>query len=477
MATVRDFQVNNGLEVNLNANVANAVSASDFIQSNPERAYAPTVVFDFSKSQQLDPRITFVRASNATYTAANGLIASVGNDVPRFQFENGMNQGLFIETQRQNLVKYSNDFFTGLNTNVVSGSYVFYDGSIGLRQGGLGMVLNQDYAVSIYIKINAQSNQNIGVNIGDNTANSYNANTAPIGQWVRVSGICRLGPSGDIFDIRVNTPKIGIASVQVWFGNPANTGFVTQNYGIAPNGLRESTRVNWTSTDNTLFDMELWGGQVEAGTYVTSYIPTTSFAATRMYDFAYITDPITTIKMNPKQGAFLFVGKTYKAHNANNVSYDIGTTGLMLQDSNFGTQNNYAVMVVRDDTTGQLYSNHITQVGSTYTQTSVGGGSNFFFTNTEIRCVANYTYTSAVKQYNIAGSSNGVSNTSASQSFVTTATSASPALTVSVPFPSSYLVFGQNYGFGNRMWGGPIKKVAYYNRTLSNNEIITLTTI
>ena len=464
MAIVRDFQVNNGLEVNLNANVVNAVSASDFIQSNPERAYSPTVVFDFSKSERLDPRITFIRASSATYTAANGLIASVGNNVPRFQFENGQNQGLFVESQRTNISKYSNDFFSSISNQFVPGSYTFFDSSLGLRQSSLGMVANQDYAVSVYIKINAQSNQTIGVNIGDFDANTFNANTAPVGQWVRYTGIRRLGPSGDILDIRINNPKLGTTN-QIW-PDPSTIGVVTRNFGIAPNGQRESTRVNWTATDNTLFDMEVWGTQVELGSYVTSFIPTGATSATRFTDAAYVDNLTNTLNLNPYQGAFLFVGTTNKRYNANTPSFDQGTCGLLLQDSNFGLQNNYFSVVFRDDVASAVFTQHVTISSNGVSFNSTGGGSNFFFTNTEIRSVTSYTYTSSTKQLNVAASSNGVSNTTPNANFST-----------AFPFPSRYLVFGQYYAPGNRTWNGTIKKVAYYNRVFSNNEVITLTTI
>ena len=464
MATVRDFQVNNGLEVNLNANVVSTLSASDFIQSNPERPYAPTVVFDFSKSQTLDPRITFIRASNATYTTANGLIATAGNNVPRFQFENGQNQGLLIESQRTNLYKYSTDIFSATSDQRVSGSYMFYDGSIGIRQVSLGTVANQDYAQSVYVKVNTQSDQVIIFDVGDGNAGALNANAATIGQWTRLTNIARQGVNGDFFDMRVNNPKIPLVVNQVWYGVSAY--FATQNYGIAPNGKRESTRISWTCTDNTLFDMEIWGFQVEAGSYVTSFIPTTTTSVTRVYDLAYVENAKTVLKLNPVQGAFLFVGKTYKQHNANTPSYDVGTCGLMLQDANFGTQNNYFSIVYRDDTINQLSITHTSTLPGVFTGTSTGGGSNFLYPNTEVRAVASYQYTSTVKQYSIAGSSNGVSNTSSAANFITG---------VSPPF--NYLVFGQNYGFNNRMWHGTIKKVAYYPRALSNSEVISLTTI
>ena len=108
MATIRDFQVNNGLEVNLNANVANVVTASDyFVNSNMPTAL-PSLLVDFRTSSQLDSRITLQRSSNATYLSANGLILTANNNQPRFAYSNGANQGLLIEEPRTNLYPFGN---------------------------------------------------------------------------------------------------------------------------------------------------------------------------------------------------------------------------------------------------------------------------------------------------------------------------------------------------------------------------------
>ena len=474
MATIRPFQVNNGLEVNLNANVANALSASDFIQNNPERAYAPTVVFDFAKTERLDPRVTFTRASNATYTAANTLIATANNNIPRFQYENGVCQGLFIELQRTNLYKYSTDIFTAVDSVRMPGSYMFFDGSVGIRQTGLGTVANIDYAQSIYIKINSQSNQTFLLDIGDGVGITYNANALSVGVWTRLTNIARQGVSGDFFDLRINGTKLGLSSNIVW-GSSSASGIATQNYGIAPNGKIESTRISWACTDNTTFDVELWGFQVEAGvgggsSYITSFIPTGASSATRIHDQAFVNNANNVLSLNSSQGAFLFVGKTYKTYSANTPSFDQGTAALVLQNSDYGTQNNYFNPVTLSEVTNTLYCGHTgIAPNNAFVGTSISAGANFLYPNNEVRAVGSYVYTDAVKQYNVAGSSNGVFVASSSQNFVTTL---APPI-----FPDRYLVFGQNYAQNNRMWNGPIKKVAYFNRALSNNEVLSLTTI
>ena len=86
-----------------------------------------------------------------------------------------------------------------------------------------------------------------------------------------------------------------------------------------------------------------------------------------------------------------------------------------------------------------------------------------------MRAVGSYVYTDALKRYNLAASSNGNFVASSSQDFLT---NLAPPI-----FPSRYLIIGHLYAPNNRVWNGPIKRVAYYNRALSNNEVLALTTI
>ena len=75
---------------------------------------SPTLTLDFINSGQLDPRITFVRTGSRTRMNENGLVESVGADIPRFEhrYEDGVvkPQGLLLEEAKQQYVPNSNDF-------------------------------------------------------------------------------------------------------------------------------------------------------------------------------------------------------------------------------------------------------------------------------------------------------------------------------------------------------------------------------
>ena len=67
----------------------------------------PAIVLDFQKSRKMDPRVTFSRASTATYTKS-GLIVTADTDAPRLTPE-----GLLVEESRTNLVEDSKCTDTG----------------------------------------------------------------------------------------------------------------------------------------------------------------------------------------------------------------------------------------------------------------------------------------------------------------------------------------------------------------------------
>jgi hypothetical protein len=91
---------------------------------------------DFANSRVVDSRITFVRASAATVTDANGVLQTVRDNKPRIDFDasTGECRGLLIEEQRTNLLTYSNNpnlFFNGGAAAVNFSNVISPDGNMG----------------------------------------------------------------------------------------------------------------------------------------------------------------------------------------------------------------------------------------------------------------------------------------------------------------------------------------------------------
>ena len=72
----------------------------------------PSLRLDFANARALDPRITFTRASVATYVGKDGLIKTAGEDEARFDHDptTGESLGLLIEESRTNLLPQSQQY-------------------------------------------------------------------------------------------------------------------------------------------------------------------------------------------------------------------------------------------------------------------------------------------------------------------------------------------------------------------------------
>lgn len=279
MATVRPFQVNNGLEVSLNANVGTTVTAADFIGNATAPVNPPSLVFDFAKGQQLDPKISFVRSSGATYTAANGRITTANSNVPRFEFSNGVCRGLLIEDQRTNIYRDSfitnisfNTFNlsivgnttspTGANTAIVVNNSI--DSASILTPSRDAYLKNTVYTRSVYVKPISGSNNIYWQSIVNSTyysVSSFNFDTgvASVDANARVS-MTRVGDGWWRCAHTFKTdPTADLIGDSIFIGGYGTTSIPTQ--------------------------MSIWGWQSEVGTEPTSLIETPPLSsATRASD-------------------------------------------------------------------------------------------------------------------------------------------------------------------------------------------------
>ena len=253
----------------------------------------PTLNLDFAKTKVLDPRVTFTRASTATFVGANGLIQTAASGASRFDHDpaTGESLGLLVEEARTNTQTYSEQFdnaaWTKTGTTVTANAVTAPDGT-----------LTADKLVN-------------DSSTGTHIASGQGVTFAPLTSGATFTCYFKAAELSQIAIGYTNTYVIFNLATGTVFSTVNSFGFtVTSSIQSFPNGwYRCSITVNtggsafnpsvtiWTAdnsgnisyTGNGTSGIYVWGAQVEAGAYPTSYIPTTSATVTRAADVASMT--------------------------------------------------------------------------------------------------------------------------------------------------------------------------------------------
>ena len=233
--------------------------------------------------------ITFTRASSATFTGSNGLIQSATTNTPRFDYDpvTLAAKGLLIEEQRTNLFTYSERFdnaawsANGLNT---TGTPAWVNVTTAPDGTSTADKLIENSATSQHV---IQQN---AATAGTSVAVSVYFKAAE-----RTQAHIRSGNAGvsSFFDLSAGTVLTQGAG-QVASITPAGNGWYrcsvvftsvsgTQQclIGVASGG----TNVYAGDGTSGIF---IWGAQLEAGSFATSYIPTVASQVTRSADVASV---------------------------------------------------------------------------------------------------------------------------------------------------------------------------------------------
>jgi len=266
--------------------------------------------------------ITFTRASSATYVDSNRLIRTAAVNEPRFDHNpvTGESLGLLIEGQRTNVGTYSEQIdndawvFEFANKTVTANSITAPDGTV-----TADMV-----TIAGFTQIQ-QPNSNIG---GPKTFSIFlKAGTLSVVQLRLFSGTA---PVERQVDFNLSTGTATVVS-----GSAVTVGFIQ----VFPNGwyrcvitVTDSAATSGSTIRASASSAETfyaWGAQLEAGTFPTSYIPTTTAAVTRAVDTVNITGANFANWYNQIEGTtfcnFRAAGGT-STYFENVFSYATGTT-------------------------------------------------------------------------------------------------------------------------------------------------------
>jgi hypothetical protein len=295
--------------------------------------------------------VTFTRASSGTYVDSQGVIRTATANEARFDHAptTGESLGLLVEESRTNNVLQSEDFattWTTSNLTVTTNSVIAPDGTTTadtiappidgltaqrfLRQNP-ALTTQQAYTFSVFVKVGTATTNGIALYVADSTAtnnfrsnfNLFNLTTSPAASgWATPTATIVPYPNGwyrCILSGVTSTAHTALRAVIYlnFFGNSADS------YG----------------------SIHIWGAQLEAGSFPTSYIPTTTAAATRSADVASITGSNFSSWYRQDEGTVFaeFTPRTF-AQACGLLSIDDGTASERLQ-TRLSTNGNGAFVV------------------------------------------------------------------------------------------------------------------------------------
>lgn len=280
-------------------------------------------------------QLTFTRSSNATYVDSDGLIKTASANVPRFDHNplTGESLGLLVEEQTTNMLQQSETFQTTwspFRASVSANAIASPAGSItadrivedttasnshGIQQLNLTFVSGTTYTFSVYAK--ADDRQNVRFTIS--AAAFGTSNVAQFNLSAGTTTVVSAGVTATISALPNGWYRLTMTST-------ATTSATSSvSYSIGEN----ATSTIAVYTGNGSSGLYLWGAQLEATAFPTSYILTTTAAATRSADVASITGTNFSSWYRQDEGT---VFGTYVG--INNISggtrrlIEIGTSGL-----------------------------------------------------------------------------------------------------------------------------------------------------
>jgi hypothetical protein len=397
---------------------------------DPAVLLGPSLDLIFSSASSLDPQITFTRASSATFFDSAGVLQSAANNVPRFDYNPATlaARGLLIEEARTNLLTYSEEFddasWTKLNSSVTANAVVAPDGTLTgdllipnttnaqhrLDQTPTSTTTSQTF--SVYAK--AGGYNFVGLRIGG-SGTSFNLSTGAVSAsgsgsvgsitavgngWYRCSIVVAAAAANDIARINVADAATPAASF-------AGDGF---------SGIY------------------IWGAQLEAGAFPTSYIPTTTTALTRAADVASV--------------------------NTLSPWFNASEGTLFAEAQWFGLTANDYYMAFNDGTSNNVLGIGINSAGNFRFVAIVGGSTEASIISGAATINTTFKHAGAYELNNYAATANGASP--------------NQDTTANVPSGISSMSLNSSLGTTNQL-NGYLRRITYYPRRLSNAELQAIT--
>ena len=251
--------------------------------------------------------ITFTRASTGTFLGSNGLLQTAAINTPRVEYDaNGVAKGLLIEEARTNLLTYSEDFSNSYWVKPVGGQL----GSAVVGPDGIsgsGVTLEDNGATGTGLVYFFRT-------VTVNTSTTYTVSIfakADQLQWLAIRLInFTTPPTPSAVWFNLNTGAKGTESNVTGNIEPYSNGWYRCSVTFTTDAIDTTGNIQFfcCDSDNDLtvdFDgtssILVYGAQLEAGSFPTSYIPTSGATATRSADIASVS--VSEFGYNQAQGS------------------------------------------------------------------------------------------------------------------------------------------------------------------------------
>jgi len=244
----------------------------------------PSLLLNFAATKSLDPRITFTRASEATYLNDKGLLSYAAVDEPVFDHDpvTGECKGLGIWEARTNLLKYSEDFSNAVWQKTATGLASLPQVSLNYGTAPDGTLT----ATRVDLSING------GTTTTDNCYIMYTADLSVVGQPTLCSVFLKTvdGSTKTLrFDFNGSTADIAPFNVPLLTVTGKWQRFTIGLSSAIDTQRRFALRLRGSLGTSDSASVLVWGATQENNvTFPTPYIPSTETFTSRASTATYI---------------------------------------------------------------------------------------------------------------------------------------------------------------------------------------------
>lgn len=277
---------------------------------------SPSLLLQFAGAQTMDPRITFTRSTTATYFNQSGVLSTAAINEPRFDYNpvTLAPLGLLIEESRTNLFTYSEQFanaaWTKTNATITANTIAAPDGTTTadtidegtanalhrIQQATVTFVSGLSYTFSVFVKNGDRNFVQLFLSPQFSTSDyaNFDVSTGVLGTvgGAAVATITDAGNGWYRCSVTATATSAGTSGPSI--------GLITSS-----TSARGET---YLGTNKFLY---LWGAQLEAGAFATSYIPTVASQVTRAADSAVMTGTNFSDWYNAVEGSLYSEASSY----------------------------------------------------------------------------------------------------------------------------------------------------------------------